>query len=48
MSLGVIDDHVNTGENELWITEELILEHIRKIKENEAARTDDLGSTLEI
>ena len=31
---GVSDDHVNTGENELWISEELILEHIGKIKEN--------------
>ena len=46
MSFGVSDDHVNTGENELWITEELILEHIGKIKENKAAGTDDLGSTL--
>ena len=46
MSLGVSDDHVNTGEKELWITEELILEHIGKIKENKAAGTEDLGSTL--
>ena len=33
-------------ENELSITEEFILEHIEKIKENKAAGTDDLGSTL--
>ena len=33
-------------ENELWITEEFILEHIGKITENKAAGTDDLGSTL--
>ena len=37
---------MNTGENELWITEEFILEHIGKIKENKAAGTDFLGSTL--
>ena len=46
MSFGVSDDHVNTGENGLWITEKLIMEYIGKIKENKAAGTDDLGSTL--
>ena len=46
MSPGVSDDHVNTGENELWITEELILEHIGMIIENNAAGADELGSTL--
>ena len=46
MSPGFSDDHMNSSENKLWITEELILEHIGKIKENKAAGTDDLGSTL--
>ena len=34
------------GDQELWITEELILKHIGKLKENKAAGTDELGSSF--
>ena len=32
------------GDQELWITEELIVSHIGKIKENKATGTDDWAS----
>ena len=34
------------GDQELWITEELILKHIGKLKDNKAAGTDELGLIL--
>ena len=34
------------GDQDLWITEELIVNHIGKIKENKAAGTDELGSSF--
>ena len=33
-------------DQELWITEELILKHIGKLKDNKAAGTDELGSSF--
>ena len=30
-------------DQELWITEKLILQHIGKLKDNKAAGTDELG-----
>ena len=40
------DDRVDEVGQELWITEELILKHIGKLKDNTAAGTDELGSTF--
>ena len=34
------------GEQELWITEELIFGHIERLKDNKAAGTDELGSSF--